>query len=573
MGKSVVFTKLSGVCADSSNYAGTTVTYTSGYIQIENRQIRLIDVPGTYSLNASCEAEQVAADFLKQGAAVILCVLDATNLQQSIRLALELLEQHIPILFLLNLYDVAQRQGIHIDLAALQAQLGAKVIPTVAVKGTGLEQAKQELEYLLNRQEMGSLCQNCPAFPSEINQAEVSFFYDRGSFLAQAEGITRAVQTKKLQKMSSLDRLGELMIKPFPGIFLALIILGGAILAVIGGGELLIATLFDPLVEFLTGMFRTIFSGFIADPFWKNILIGDFGIFITSFEWILGSIFPYVLMFYAVFSFLEDCGYLPRLGVLFDNIMSRLGLQGGSIVTILLGYGCAVPAILGSRSATTRKERLIITAIVCFAVPCTSQTGALLRLFSRYAAVMVPLIVCLSFVIMLLIAVLLKKLIKGRTEPMLIEIPNLLLPSPKTYLSKLKLRMKHFFTEAELPMLLAIVLIAVIASSNLLESLGKWMSPLVVDWLGLPQEASVALVTGIIRREMAVAPLLSLNLTPLQTFVGGTVSLLYLPCLSVFAVLVKEFRLRTALLISVSTTTTAFLIGGLVNQIASLFVK
>ena len=94
---------------------------------------------------------------------------------------------------------------------------------------------------------------------------------------------------------------------------------------------------------------------------------------------------PYVLLFQLVFSFLEDSGILPRIAVLFDNIMRKLGVQGGSLINIMLGYGCAVPAIIGTRTATTRKERLIVTTIVCFAVPCISQTGALFSLLAAYS--------------------------------------------------------------------------------------------------------------------------------------------------------------------------------------------
>ena len=130
--------------------------------------------------------------------------------------------------------------------------------------------------------------------------------------------------------------------------------------------------------------FATLFSSFIPEGVLLNVLIGEYGIFVIGFEWIVALILPYVFMFYVVFSFLEDSGFLPCLSVLFDGIMRKLGVQGGSVITIMMGYGCAVPAIIGSRTATTRKERLIISTVVCFGVPCISQTGALISLFASF---------------------------------------------------------------------------------------------------------------------------------------------------------------------------------------------
>src|SRR5690606_2790456 len=175
--------------------------------------------------------------------------------------------------------------------------------------------------------------------------------------------------------------LGEQMIKPFPGIFISLAIMVLALGVIVGGGKALRAALLLPLVnQVIVPFFRGIFASFIPEGMLLNVLIGEYGIFVISFEWIIALILPYVFLFYMVFSFLEDSGYLPRASVLFDNIMRKLGVQGGSLITIFMGYGCAVPAIIGSRAATTYKERLMISTAVCFAIPCISQTGALISL-------------------------------------------------------------------------------------------------------------------------------------------------------------------------------------------------
>jgi ferrous iron transport protein B len=133
-------------------------------------------------------------------------------------------------------------------------------------------------------------------------------------------------------------------------------------------------------------------------------------------------------------------------------------------------------------------------------------------------------------------------------------------------------RMKHFLKDAEVPMMIAILIAAILAESGLLAAIAVYAQPIVGGWLGLPAEAVTALILGIVRREMSVAPLLALDLTSLQAFIGGAVSLMYLPCLSVFAILAKEFKVRIALIFTISTVVLALFVGGLMNQIAQLFI-
>ena len=152
VGKSVVFSKLTNVHVDSSNYVGTTVDYTGGDVLSKGRQGVLIDVPGIYSLKATSEAEEVAVGLLNEGADVIVCVLDATHLDRNLDLAYKLKEYNIPIIFSLNLLDVAERQGINIDIEKLEEDLQAPVIPTIAIKNKGLNEilemamASEEIE-------------------------------------------------------------------------------------------------------------------------------------------------------------------------------------------------------------------------------------------------------------------------------------------------------------------------------------------------------------------------------------------------------------------------------------------
>ena len=571
VGKSVFFTELTGIHAISSNYAGTTVSYMEGPFKVNKNEYTLIDVPGTYSLTPTSEAEAVATNFMESGAKAVICVLDASNLQRNLCLALELKRCKIPTIYALNLIDVAQRGGITINEKLLQQELGAPVIPTIAVKKQGIAELLKHLELILETEKQTDItcCHACSCCPAN-RQSSQSKQNDIG---AAAREITLRVSGKDTSKPGFIDKLGENMMKPFPGIPIALLSMVLLIAVVVGGGKGLRSALLLPLVNrVIVPFFRNIFSSFIPEGVFLNILTGEFGIFVISFEWILALILPYVFLFYITISFMEDSGYLPRVSVLFDNVMRKLGIQGGSLIHIIIGYGCAVPAIIGSRAATTRKERIVISAVVCFAVPCISQTGALITLLTAFSWWMLPAMILFAFLLFIAAALITGRLVKGKVDPLIIEVPNLLIPEPKTYARKIMIRMKHFLVEAELPMMAAVVIAALLKETGLLDAVAVYAQPLVSYWLGLPQDAVIALILGIIRREMSVAPLLALNLSPLQAFVGGVVSLMYLPCLSVFAILAKEFRIKIAVIITLSTIIMALFTGGLINQIAGIFL-
>ena len=551
VGKSVVFSKLTGVHVESSNYTGTTVDYTLGDINLYKETATLIDVPGTYSLSATSEAEQVAVGLLEEGADVIICVLDAVHLDRNLDLALKLKEQDIPVIYSLNLVDVAKRQGIEIDHEKLSKLLDSPVIPTIAIRNVGLRQLINEAIKAIDKKE------------EENNKKYILTDEQRWE---KAKEITKKVQRTTKPEDSFINRLEDLTIKPWPGIPIAILVLIITLLIVVGGGKAIRSVLLLPLMNnFIKPFLTKIVSFIVPAGTLRNILVGDYGALIIGIEWPFALIMPYVFLFYVVFSFLEDSGFLPRIGVLADGILKKLGIQGGNIIPMIMGYGCAVPAILGTRAATTYKERIIVATLVSFAIPCASQTGAFIALLGDRSILALILVYLISFLIMIVVGVVMNKIIPGKSQPMLLEVPNLLLPDKDAFKKKLKLRMKHFLFDAEGPMLIGILIASIVAETGILNTFSVWISPIVEGFLGLPKEASLSLLLGIIRRELAVLPLLELDLTTLQLLVGSVMALLYLPCLSVFGVLIEEFSLKVALLIAVFTTTSAFLLGGFIN--------
>lgn len=558
VGKSVIFSALTGMHVMSSNYAGTTVSYTKSNIKLEGEEFQIIDVPGTYSLDAVSSAEEVAVSFMQSGARVVVCVLDATNLTRNLNLALALKQFNVPTVYVLNLVDIAKRKGIEIDVDALSKELGGKVIETVAVKGVGLQELKDELVQMTTNK-------------STLVDGEV--FDSNNDIWDESKKISEKCIKKVEHKQTFMDKLGDALIKPFPGILISILVMVLALVIIVFGGKGLRVAVFLPLINNgIVPIIQGFIQGFNLPSLLNNILIGEYGIFIIGLEWPLSLILPYVTLFYFVFTFLEDCGFLPRMSILFDGIMSKMGVQGGSLISLVMGYGCAVPSIIGTRNATTRKERIIISAMVCFAVPCISQSAALIALLSTQALWMGVAMILLSFLILFVVGLVTGKLIKGDIDPIVLEVPNLLIPEKKAYFKKIMIRLKSFLVEAEGPMLLAVVIAAVLKESGLLDAAATLFEPIVSGMLGLPSEAVIFLLLGVIRREMAVAPLLTMALTPLQIFVGAVVSLLYLPCLSVFGVLAKEFDTKVAVYIGVGTFTTAILLGSVIHFIGLLFI-
>ena len=547
VGKSVVFSTLTNKRVITANYAGTTVSAMEGDLAQANEPAVLIDVPGVYTLQAVSKAEEAAVSMLHEGADVIVCVLDATNLERNLQLAKALKTQDIPVVFLLNMVDVAEHKGIQIDVNKLEGYLQAPVIPGVAVKRKGFTRLMAEINKVLMGKSHAAKGEAVDTEPPDV--------------------IADDVLTYREYEETVMDKFERWTIQPATGLPIAILSVLLALGFVVGMGKAVRAVFFLPLlnnyyIPFAEGLAARITT---EGTMLYAILAGEFGVLIKAVEWPIALILPYVFFFYITLSFLEDSGYLPRLGILIDGLLRRFGLHGHSIIPISMGYGCAVPAIIGTRAAASMKERLIISALVSLAVPCIAQTGAFIALLGDHSFLLLLSVFLVSFVVMFISGTVLNKMLKGTLDPVLIEVPNLLAPSLSTLWGKVKMRTKHFMIEAEIPMIIGILVAALTIETGALTYVSFIVEPVVVNFLGLPPEASVALILGVVRRELAVLPLLGMDLTLAQMFVGSVVALLYIPCMSVFFVLVKEFRLKWAAAISTATIVLAFAVGGLAN--------
>lgn len=550
VGKSVIFSELTGITAMSANYPGTTVTYSQGNFEIDGLEISLVDVPGTYALDMGTEAEVIANEFLEEGADAIVIVLDATNLERNLYLALQVLDRGFPTVVTLNLMDVAKNKGIKIDLKALGKELGVPVVATTAVKGKGIEELKKTLQAVLEQKTVP----------------------ERGwwkkDYWKAAERIASKVQHFKEGQRTLGDRLDEKMMQPLAGSLIALAVILLSFAGIVGVGmgvrNFILRPIFDNFIE---PVIRAIVISIVPAGVFQNVLIGDYGFLIKTIEWPLTLMLPYVVSFYIVLAFLEDSGYMPRLAALLDSIFKKIGLQGTAMIPFILGYGCAIPAIMGTRSLNDRRERKVVSTLIAIGVPCISQTGAFISLLGVRSFLLVIALYLVSLITIFITGRVLMRFNPEPPEPLAMELPPLLWPELRTVSRRTWHRLKSTITDALVPLTVVVAITAILYETGGLHYLGNLLSPLVVKWLGLPAEASVGLIAGIVRRELAVLPLLEMNLSVSQLFVGAIVALFYLPCAAVFGVLATEFSVKEAAGVGLITIFLAFTIGGLFNHL------
>ncbi len=555
VGKSAIFSRFTGLDVMVSNYSGTTVEFYEGPMEIDGESYLLKDVPGIYNLeDPNDDAERVARQMLEDGPEAIVFVLDALNFESSLHLLMQVLEHDIPTVVALNRTDLMKSRGLRIDASLLQQRLNVSVIPTVALRGNSLDVVKYAMAQTVKQEARHTV-------PSKDK--------DRWRVVEEL----REEVVKTTPQKNGADRFSFLA-KPFPGIPIALLVLAVMFGFVIGFGmglrQYLLLPFFDNLVfPYIRGGVEALTDSQML----RAILIGDdYGFLIKGIEWPFALVLPYVVSFYAMMSVLEDTGYLPRIAVLLDGVFKKIGLNGSCAIPLLLGYGCGIPAIMSTRALPSKKQRLSVAVMVCFAVPCVSQTGAFIALLAERSIFAFLFIFFVSVFAMILVGILMDKFNKQRVPFTLMELPPLLVPAPKLLSKKILFRIRHYLREGAVPMVVAIFFAAVLFELGFFPALGRAMAPVVSGWLMLPEAASTPLVLGVFRRELAVLPLLDLDLTTVQFFTGALVALFYVPCIAMIATLAKEFNVKTAVFVFIGTTATALFVGGLFARGYDLFV-
>jgi len=596
VGKSVLFSRITGIRTIASNYSGTTVSYATGKMRFTGAYYQVVDAPGTYSLEPLDEAARVAVDLIDD-AGRIINVVDTTRLERHLPLTLELIAQKKPMVVALNMSDEARHKGIRIDADKLAVKLGVPVIPIVARTGEGVNKLIASLFALplAPAREMDE--SRHPGHHPHIQHsypqkpASEHTHLDRDRVWQRIGKIVEEVQTLVHHHHSFGERLEDISVHPVWGGLFALMVLAVSFSLtrllgefLIGGG---IGIIGEPWIELPFG--TELFFSWAVEPllmklsmllgegsFMHKLLIGtlidgridfmqSFGMLTSGIFIPLGAVLPYLLSFYFVLSLLEDSGYLPRLAVFMDNIMHRIGLHGYAIIPTLLGLGCNVPGIMATRILETRTQRFITATLISIAVPCAALQAMIIGMVGDRGILPLITVYGTLFIVWFLIGIVLRFTAKGLRPELLIEIPPYRLPLLRTLALKMWMRISGFLKEA-LPIIIgAILVVNILYQFKLFEYLARFAEPVVTRMWGMPREAIVPLLLGILRKDVAIGMFAPLGLTTRQLITGSVLLSIFFPCIATFVVLFRELGFKDGLKSLGVMLITVFLVGSALN--------
>ena len=603
-GKTVLFNGLTGAHAKVANYAGVTVDRREGRFT-SDREVRLIDLPGTYSLRTTSPDEAVARDVLlgKYGVCPdgIIAVADATNLRMTLRMMLELKTLGLPMVISLNLSDVARSRGLKIDARKLSELLGATVLETVAISKSGV-QAVEVAALALPRGQTTKLD------PVEAERKLEAL--DSNVLYEQVEDILSQVVETELTLPSWHRKLDNVVMHPFWGVLILLTILLLVFQAVY--------TWAAPVMDGIQGLFdafgewvgANLSEGLLSDLLVNGVIAGTGSVLVFL---------PQITILFAFILLLEDSGYLPRAAFLLDNLLSRTGLSGRAFIPLLSSFACAVPAVMSARTIQDPRERLVTIAIapmltcsarlpiyaliIAAVIPNQTVWGVFnlqgLTLFALYLA---------GILSAALTAWVLKWMArsKGNVQqfPLLMELPTFRMPNFKHIATSLWDRVKAFLVRAGTVIFAVSVVLWALTSFpaapegatgaaidySLAGMLGHLIQPIFAP-LGFTWQMCIAMVPGIAAREVVVDALgtvyavgagsedaVSNALIPIVHNNWGIATAfsflawyVYAPmCASTLAVIRRETKsARTTFLITFGLLALAYVMAMIVYQITS----
>jgi len=554
VGKSAIFTRLTGVKVIASNYPGTTVEFTRGYMKLGEEKTEIIDVPGTYTLEPTCKAEEVAVEMLKEGD-IAVNVLDSTNLERNLGLTPQLLRTGIPMVAVLNFWDETKHKGIDIDIKKLEGILGVPVVTTNAVTGEGIKNLVDKL--------------------SEAREG--NYKYEDEKKWEEIGKLVARVQFLHHRHHRFREFLADACINPITGIPIVIGIFYISFMALRFIGEGIITSLTEPLFEKIWGPLMLRLSGFLGmKGFIHDVLIGhlingkidfmqSFGLLTTGLYVEFAAILPYIFAFYLILGILEDIGYLPRIGVLLDRVMHVVGLHGMGFIPMLLGFGCKVPGVLACRTMETKKEKFIAATLMCMTIPCASQTAMIAVLLGRHGPKGLFIVFGTLAFIWITAGALMSKFVPGECPEMFSEMPPYRVPYISAILKKLWMRILNFFQEAFPFVLLGILAVNLLYSLKILEMIGSAAGNFMTKVFGLPAQAIGAVLVGFLRKDVAVGMLIPLNLSLKQLIIACVLLTITFPCAATFSILLKELGIKDMAKSTLIMIATAFIIGIALN--------
>lgn len=552
-GKSTLFNRLSGASARVGNWPGITVDLMSAKILAGSHIAELIDLPGLYDLHGFSDDEQVVRHFLSNNEVDLVCiVLNSTQIDRQLSLALQIRNLGIPAILLLNMQDEAKRAGITIDAAAMAAHINMPTLQLSAKYGDGCPALLQKMAEVIN--------QNTP----KMNADEVAkrLEADNQIELEMQAIVNNTVQIPTTLNNKTTDNIDKVLLHPWFGlpIFIISIFFLFQFIFTVGA----------PLQDAMAWLFdqtRTVILDPLLStaPTWLNGLLLD-GIYNGVST--VAAFVPIIILFFLVMSMVEDSGYLSRAAFLMDAFMAKLGLDGRGFVMVLMGFGCNVPALMGTRVMRSRGMRLL----TMLTIPL-SLCSARLQIFIFMIAVLFKpsqaAWVMFSLYMMSLFTIFITALIfKGRfvsNEPFILELPPYRFPTAHQIWARGWQEVRHFLIRASKFIIFGVVMVWLLTNfpSNVPSAsvdtyagqIGTLFAP-ILDPIGIDTHLAIALIFGFVAKEIVVGSLaviyglqgdalisqMAQNLDWVQGMSFMLFSLIYTPCLSTIATLKTESK-------------------------------
>lgn len=628
VGKSALFYKLTGKYAWISNYPGTTVDVSIGRLKGNNDEVLMIDTPGMYSLYALTEDEKVARRILFDlKPDCVVHVVEARNIERSLWMTFLLMLAGFKVILNLNAIDEAERFGLKIDFERLEKKLGIPVIPTIATKGVGVENLRRTILKIISekqvkkfslrlRGELENIISNIEALLKgnyPVSKRLISILLILGDEEIQKQVLEKEVEntniTETLKKLQTIrislqqalelklrdetikmledivssiekagrrlsERISDLMINPISGSIILLFSLFLLYLFVgLLGAQIIVDFIEEEIFE---GIINPIVNDFLIkyspNQWIYELLGGEYGIITLGLRYAFAIILPIVSLFFIAFSIVEDSGYLPRLALLLDRLLKKIGLSGRAIIPLILGLGCDTMATVVTRTLETRKERVLATLMLALGIPCSAQLGVILGLLPDFKGLMVWLSVIST--VLLIVAYIASKVIPGGRSYFIMELPPLRIPRPSNILMKTWTRLEWYLKEVIPLFIFASILIWIGRITGIFEIITSIIS-IPTTLIGLPKEASIAFLYGFFRRDYGAAGFYDLKLTgklnAKQTLTSMVTITLFVPCIAQFSVMVKERGWKTAIIIILFIIPLAFTIGYIVHYLATVW--
>ncbi|HEU5100333.1 MAG TPA: ferrous iron transport protein B, partial [Roseiflexaceae bacterium] len=602
VGKSALFQWLTGRYVAISNYPGTTIELAQGPAQALPG-MTVIDTPGVVALPSRTEDEQVTARVLLDAPLrAIVQVGDAKNTCRTLLLTVQLAEMGVPLILALNMLDEAAVRGVVVDHQRVAGLLAIPVIPTIAIRGEGVEHVVAALQ-MVRAPELhlryadsieAALTELEPALPAApIAPRALGLLWlsgdpvvaewlrtrlDNSSFQsivacrdavasACAEPLATTIQRTRLGfveqvlaatvrerggRMLLVSRLGQLATHPFWGIpILAAVLYALYWFVGVFGAGILVGLLEERLFgEMLNPWITEWVQHLIPLPLAADVLVGEYGLWTMGMTYALALLLPIVTTFFLAFGVLEDSGYLPRLAVLSNRLFRFLGLNGKAVLPMVLGLGCVTMATMTTRILESKRERLLVILLLALAVPCSAQLGVVMGMLASISLMATLIWAGVVAMILLVVGWLAARLVPGERSALIVELPPLRWPRFSNVLLKTLARLEWYVKEALPLFLVGTAFMFALNTIGILPWLMRAGEPLVVGWLGLPPEASAAFLLGFLRRDFAATGLFIMQahgaLSPAQVVVAMVTLTLFIPCIASVMMIAKERGARTA---------------------------